>query len=83
MSSVMQTLEAIVDKTGNVRLLTEISLPEDRRALLTILDEEPHERAESKKANLSAAFEKIQKANLFQDIENPSEWQKELRDEWE
>lgn len=79
----MQTLEAIVDKTGNVRLLTEISLPEDRRALLTILDEEPHERAESKKADLSAAFEKIQKANLFQDIENPSEWQRKLRDEWE
>ena len=79
----MQTLEAIVDKTGNVRLLTEISLPEDRRALLTILDEEPHETFASKKANLSAAFEKIQKAKLFQDIENPSEWQKKLRDEWE
>ncbi len=38
--------------------------------------------ASLKKANLSAAFEKIQKAKLFQDIENPSEWQKKLRDEW-
>lgn len=79
----MQTLEAIVDKAGNVRLLTEIRLPEERRALLTILDEEPKESPESKKANLLAIFEKIQKANLFKDIEDPTEWQKKLRDEWE
>jgi hypothetical protein len=79
----MQTLEAIVDKAGNVRLLTEIRLPEERRALLTILDEEPKESPESKKANLLAVFEKIQKANLFKDIEDPTEWQKKLRDEWE
>lgn len=79
----MQTLEAIVDKAGNVRLLTEIRLPEERRALLTILDEEPKESPESKKAKLSAVFEKIQKANLFKDIEDPTEWQKKLRDEWE
>ena len=79
----MQTLEAIVDKAGNVRLLTEIRLPEERRALLTILDEAPKESPESKKANLLAVFEKIQKANLFKDIEDPTEWQKQLRDEWE
>lgn len=79
----MQTLEAIVDKAGNVRLLTEIRLPEERRALLTILDEVPNESPESKKANLLGVFEKIQKANIFKDIENPTEWQKKLRDEWE
>ncbi len=37
----IQTLEAIVDKTGKVNLLSEISLKEDRRAIVTILDEKP------------------------------------------
>lgn len=83
MPSIMQTLEAVVDKTGKVRLLTEIRLPENRRALLTILDEEPKESAETKKDKLFAAFKKAQGLKLFQDIENPVEWQRKLRDEWE
>lgn len=37
----IQTLEAIADKSGKIRLLTEISLEENRRALVTILDEQP------------------------------------------
>jgi hypothetical protein len=37
----IQTLEAVVDETGKIRLLTEIHLKESRRALVTILDEEP------------------------------------------
>jgi hypothetical protein len=37
----IQTLEAIVDTTGKVNLLTEIHLKEDRRAIVTILDEKP------------------------------------------
>ena len=37
----IQTLEAIVDETGKIRLLTEIHLKKSRRALVTILDEEP------------------------------------------
>jgi hypothetical protein len=36
-----QTLDAIVDKTGNIRLLTKVRFKENRRALVTILDEEP------------------------------------------
>lgn len=40
------------------------------------------EETKAKKDILLAAFEKIQKSKLFQDIENPSEWQKKLRDEW-
>jgi hypothetical protein len=39
----MQTVEAIVDKNGAVRLLGDVRLPKDRRALVTILDEEPIE----------------------------------------
>lgn len=39
----MQTLEAIIDKNGKVRLLEKVRLPKERRALLTILDDEPKE----------------------------------------
>jgi hypothetical protein len=37
----LRTVEAIVDKHGHVRLLEEVKLPEDRRALVTILEEAP------------------------------------------
>jgi hypothetical protein len=37
----IQTLEAIVSESGKVRLLSDISLKESRRALVTILEEEP------------------------------------------
>lgn len=39
----MQTIEAVIDKDGKVRLLENVSLPQARRALLTILDDEPKE----------------------------------------
>jgi hypothetical protein len=35
-----QTLEAIVDHQGNIRLLETIPLPAGRRVLVTILEEE-------------------------------------------
>ena len=37
----LRTLEAVIDEQGNVRLLEPIDLPATRRALVTILDEEP------------------------------------------
>ncbi len=80
---IMQTLEAIVDKTGRVKLLAEIRLPKSRRALLTILDEEPKELRGSKKEKLFVALEKLEKVNVFTNIDNPVEWQRNLRDEWE
>lgn len=79
----MQTLEATIDRKGKVRLLTEIRLPKERRALLTILDEEPQDLPEANKERLLRAFKEAQKANLFKDIDDPSEWQRKLRDEWE
>ncbi|MGQ0541627.1 MAG: hypothetical protein ACT4O9_07245 [Blastocatellia bacterium] len=36
-----QTVEAIVDAHGKVRLLKEIRLPEDRKAIVTIFGEKP------------------------------------------
>ena len=41
MTIMIQTLEAIVDETGRIRLLEEVRLKTSRRALVTILDEEP------------------------------------------
>ncbi|HMJ09180.1 MAG TPA: hypothetical protein VK468_09250 [Pyrinomonadaceae bacterium] len=79
----MQTLEAIVDSTGTVRLLTDAKLPKNRRALVTILDEEPKFAGDANKKKLLAAFRKAQEAGLFNDIEDPSEWQRNLRDEWD
>lgn len=39
----MQTVEAIIDENGAVRLLETVRLPQARRALLTILDDFPQE----------------------------------------
>jgi hypothetical protein len=43
----VQTVEAIIDSEGNVRLLETVQLPGARRALVTILDDAPrgHETA--------------------------------------
>jgi hypothetical protein len=40
----MQTLEAIIDQQGRVSLLEAVRLPVPRRALVTILDEEPSQQ---------------------------------------
>jgi len=37
----IRTIEAVVDKHGVVRLLESVQLPAARRALVTILEEEP------------------------------------------
>ena len=41
----IQTIEAVIDQTGNLRLLQPIALPVMRRALVTILDDEPEPTA--------------------------------------
>jgi hypothetical protein len=37
---VVQTVEAVIDERGNVRLLEEVHIPSARRALVTILGDE-------------------------------------------
>ena len=37
----IQTVEAVIDEDGTVRLLEPLKLPASRRALVTILEEEP------------------------------------------
>jgi hypothetical protein len=41
----MRTIEAVIDERGDVHLLENVDLPTARRALVTILEEEPAERA--------------------------------------
>ena len=38
-----QTIEAVIDEKGNLRILESIKLPKLRRVIITILDEEPSE----------------------------------------
>lgn len=37
----IQTVEAVIDEQGKVRLLEAIDLPAGRRVLVTVLDDEP------------------------------------------
>ena len=37
----IRTVEAVIDERGNVRLLEAVQLPATRRALVTILEDEP------------------------------------------
>ncbi len=37
----LQTFEAVIDEHGNVRLLDSVELPRMRRALVTVLVDEP------------------------------------------
>ena len=40
-NEMMRTIEAVIDEQGNVRLLESVHLPAARRALVTILEDEP------------------------------------------
>lgn len=76
----MQTVEAIIESTEAVRLLREVKLSKSRRALVTILDEEPIEAAQlgskQRKDKLIEAFKKAKEAKIFRDIDDPVEWQR-------
>lgn len=53
----IQTVEAVIDEHGNVRLLEPIQLPAVRRALVTILEERPGVRAPESALLSEAALE--------------------------
>jgi hypothetical protein len=42
----VRTLEAVIEEGGKVRLLEPIDISVARRALVTVLDEEPHAAAD-------------------------------------
>lgn len=61
----IRTIEAIIDEKGAVRLLESIDLPGARRALVTILEEEPTTRSHE------AAL--LSEAALAEDWDRPEE----------
>lgn len=67
---------------GVIHLPKEFEDYENAVAHVTITLEMPEDK-KTKKENLLKAFKKAQKANLFAEIENPTEWQRKLRDEWD
>ncbi|MCY7376635.1 MAG: hypothetical protein LH472_11800 [Pyrinomonadaceae bacterium] len=67
---------------GVIHLPKEFEDYENAVARVTVTLETA-ENEKAKKDKLFAVLEKMQQANMFQDIENPVEWQKKLRDEWE
>jgi predicted DNA-binding antitoxin AbrB/MazE fold protein len=61
----LQTIEAVVDENGTLRMLEPIQLPKLRRVLITILNEEPSDET----ANLALLSELA----LARDWERPEE----------
>lgn len=49
--------------------------------VLILTDES--ENSISKKEKLSKAIKNMKEINMFSNIENPTQWQKNLRNEWE
>ncbi len=61
----IRTVEAVIDERGTVRLLENVNLPNVRRALVTILEEEP--TAHGNEAAL------LSEAALTEDWDRPEE----------
>jgi predicted DNA-binding antitoxin AbrB/MazE fold protein len=61
----LQTIEAVIDQNGVLKLLEPIKLPKSRRVLITILDEEPSDEI----ANIALLSEPA----LARDWERPEE----------
>jgi hypothetical protein len=61
----IRTVEAVIDQRGAVRLLENVNLPNARRALVTILEEEPTTRPHE------AAL--LSEAALAEDWDRPEE----------
>ena len=67
---------------GVIHLPKEFEEYENAVARVTVTLETAEDK-KAKKDRLFAAFKELAKANPFAEIENPVEWQRKLRDEWE
>lgn len=67
---------------GVIRLPKEFEEYDNAVARVVVSVESADEK-KAKKERLFAAFKKAQEANLFAEIENPVEWQRKMRDEWD
>jgi hypothetical protein len=79
----MNSLEFITKiERGVIHLPKEFEEYENAIARVTVTLETPEDK-KARKDKLFAAFEKLAEANPFAAVENPVEWQRKLRDEWE
>jgi len=67
---------------GVIRLPKEYGEFDNSTAHVVITVESSEDKTEKKK-KLFAAIKKMQEADIFRHIEDPVEWQRKLRDEWE
>ena len=67
---------------GVIHLQKEFEDYEDKIAHVTVTVENPEDK-EAKKERLFAAFKKAQEVGLFSEIDDPVEWQRKMRDEWD
>lgn len=67
---------------GVIHLPKEFENYENVTAHVTITVETPEDK-KAKKDRLFAALKKLAEVNPFAEIEDPVEWQRKLRDEWE
>jgi hypothetical protein len=68
----IQTIEAVIDENGSVRLLEEVHLPFARRALVTILNQPAIEKAETallSEASLSADWNRPEEEEAWSHLQ--------------
>ena len=84
----MQTIEAVIDENGSVKLLENVRLRQARRALLTILDDEPRQIGKSQASNralsdaLNAAYTNDSDDEEKEFLRLASIKQSRILDEW-
>ncbi len=66
---------------GTIRLPKRYEEYENSYARIIVLVEKPQNYL-TRKEKLRLTFQKMEKVNMFSKIENPTLWQKGLRDEW-
>lgn len=69
-------------ENGVIRLPKEYEEYDDAYARVIMLVEKPDDLL-AKKEKLRMTFQKMKKVDMFKKIENPTLWQKEIRDDWE
>ncbi|MBW6537350.1 MAG: hypothetical protein K0B11_20245 [Mariniphaga sp.] len=75
----MATLKITVDNNKNARLLTRIL--QNMKFVKKV--EIENKIATNQYAKLKLIFNNIEVNSIFNDINDPVKWQKEIRDEWE
>ncbi|MDQ3221284.1 MAG: hypothetical protein M3449_04185 [Acidobacteriota bacterium] len=67
---------------GIIHLPKELEEYDNAVAHVVLTVETPDDKL-AKKERLFAALKEMQQADIFRNIEDPVEWQRKLRDEWE